>query len=105
MYTLYLIINLPSSVIGAKTPVEAWSGRVSHDYDSLRVFDCLAYYHVKKDKLDLRVRQCVFIRFKKDVRDYKIWDPKNKKFILSRDAMFDETSMMKPTNSQQVDSR
>ena len=33
-----------------------------------------------------------------------IWDPKDMKFILSRDVTFDEASMMKPTNSQPVES-
>jgi len=47
----------------------------------------------------------VFIRFKKGVKDYKIWDPKDKKCILRRDVMFDEASMVKPTNSQQVESQ
>ena len=38
--------------------------------------------------------------FKRGVKDYKIWDPKDKKTILSRDVTFDETSMMKLTDSQ-----
>ena len=47
----------------------------------------------------------MFVGFKKGVKCYKIWDPKDKKFILSRDVIFDETSMVKPTNSQQVESQ
>jgi len=46
----------------------------------------------------------VFVGFKKRVKGYKIWDPKDRKFILSGDVMFDEASMEKPTNSQQVES-
>ena len=42
------------------------------------------------------------VGFKKGVKDYKIWDLKDKKFILSRDVMFDEVSILKPTISQQV---
>ena len=41
----------------------------------------------------------VFEGFKKGVKGYKIWDQKDKKFILSRDVTFDEASMMKPMNS------
>ena len=47
----------------------------------------------------------MFIRFKKGVKDYKIWDPKDRKFILSRDVTFDDSSMVKPTNTQQVESQ
>jgi len=92
-------LKLLSSVIGGKTPLEAWSEKVAQDYDLLRVFEFLAYYYSKEDKLDLRAKKGVFVGFKKDVKCYKIWDPKDKKFILSRDIMFDEALMLKPTNS------
>ena len=36
--------------------------------------------------------------FKRYVKGYKIWDPKDKKTILSMDVTFDEASMMKPTD-------
>ena len=58
------------------------------------------YYYIKKDKLDPRVKKGVFLRFKRGVNGYKIWDLKDKKTILSRDVTFDEASMMKPTDSQ-----
>jgi len=46
----------------------------------------------------------VFVGFKKGEKGYKIWKSMDKKFILSRDVAFDEASMMKPANSQQVES-
>jgi len=45
----------------------------------------------------------VFVGFKRGIKGYKIWDPKDRKFILSRDVKFDEASMLKPTISQQVE--
>mgnify|MGYP000846206998 CR=1 FL=1 len=33
----------------------------------------------------------------------QMWDPKDKKFVLSRDVTFDEASILKPTISQQVE--
>jgi len=50
-YACYLVNRLSSSVIGGKTPVKVWSGRVAQDYDSLPAFGVLAYYHVKEDKM------------------------------------------------------
>jgi len=35
----------------------------------------------------------------------QIWDSKDKNFTLSRDVTFEEASMMKPTDSQQVESK
>jgi len=55
--------------------------------------------------LDPRARKGVFVGFKKEVKCYKIWYPKDRKFILSRDVTFDQTSMVKLTNSQQVESQ
>jgi len=64
-----------------------------------------SYYHVNEDKLNPRVRKYMFVGFKKDVKGYKIWDPRDKKFILSRDVIFDEASMMKPGDSQQEENK
>jgi len=104
VYACYLVNRLSSSAIGDKTSLKAWSGKVAKDYDLLRVFGCLAYYHVKEDKLDPRAKKCVLVGIKKGIKGYKIWDPKDKKFILSRNVTFDEASMVKLTNSKPVES-
>ena len=95
--------RLPSSVIGGKTPLEGWSGKAAGDYDLLRVFRCPAYHHVKDDKLDPKAKTGVFVGFKRGIKGFKIWDPTDNKFILSRDVTFDEASLMKPKVSQQVE--
>ena len=64
-YTCHLVNRLPSSAIEGKTPLEVWSGKVAHDYNSLQVFECPTYNHVKGDKLDPRVKKGVFVGFKK----------------------------------------
>ena len=46
----------------------------------------------------------MLVGFKKGVKDYKIWDSKDKKIILSRDVTFNEALMMKPMDSQWVES-
>ena len=45
----------------------------------------------------------MFVGFKRGIKGYKIWDPKDKKFVLSRDVTFDEASMLKSIISQQVE--
>ena len=72
-YAFYLVNRLPSSVIGGKTPLEVWSGKTAQDYNLLRVLGCPAYYRIKEDKLDPRVKKGVFVGFKKGVKGYKIW--------------------------------
>jgi len=67
-YACYLVNMLPSSVIGGKTPLEVWSGKPAQNYDSPRVFECPAYYHVKEDKLDPRAKKGVFVGFKRGIK-------------------------------------
>ena len=40
---------------------------------------------------------------KQNLKDYRLWDPENKKIVLSRHVTFDETSVLKSTVSQQVE--
>jgi len=45
----------------------------------------------------------VFLGVKKNMKVYKLWNPKNKKIVLSKHITFDETSLLKSTISQQVE--
>ena len=69
-YASHLVNRLPSAAIGGKTPMEMWSGKHAQDYDSLRVFGCPAYYHVKDGKLDPRARKIIFVGFKGGVKGF-----------------------------------
>jgi len=64
-HACYLINRLPSYAIGGKTLLKVWLGKATQDYDSLRVFECPAYYHVKEDKLDPRTKKGMLVGFKK----------------------------------------
>ncbi|KAH9782717.1 Integrase catalytic domain-containing protein [Citrus sinensis] len=104
-YASHLVNRLPSTAIGGKTPIEMWSGKHAQDYDSLRIFGCPAYYHVKDGKLDPRARKSIFVGFKGGVKGFKLWDLKDKEFVCSRDVTFDEVLMMKASSSQQVENK
>ena len=99
-YASHLINWLPSTAIGGKTPMKMWSEKHAQDFDSLRMFGCPAYYYVKDGKLDPRARKAIFVGFKAGVKDFKLWDLEDKKFVCSRDVTFDEASMMKALSSQ-----
>ena len=45
----------------------------------------------------------MFLGIKRNMKGYKLWDPKNKKIVLSKHVTFDETSLLKSTISQQVE--
>ena len=90
VYASHLINRLPSTANGGKTPMEVWSGKPATDYDSLHVFGCPAYYHVKESKLDPRAEKALFMGVSMGVKGYRLWNPNSKKMLFSRDVTFDD---------------
>ena len=88
----YLINRSPSTAIGKKTPFEMWSGSPC-DYSKLRVFGCTAYAHVDNGKLEPRAIKCIFLGYGSGVKAYKLWNPETQKTLLSRNVVFNESSM------------
>ena len=95
MYASHLINYLPSAALNGKTPLEVWSGKPANDYDTLRVFSSIAYYHVKESKLDPRAKKALFMGVTSGVKGYRLWCLSSKKIISSRDVTFDESTMLK----------
>ncbi|KAE8706195.1 hypothetical protein F3Y22_tig00110403pilonHSYRG00175 [Hibiscus syriacus] len=83
--------SLTRSVWG-KTPQEAWSGRkpgISH----LRTFGSIAHVHVldeRRTKFDDKSESFIFIGYDTNSKGYKLYNPDNKKFVISRDVVFNE---------------
>ena len=68
----------------------------------MKIFGCPAYAHVDNGKLEPRSMKCIFIGYKYDEKGYKLWCSETKILVISRDVIFDETSMIKalaPTDS------
>ncbi|KAG8482828.1 hypothetical protein CXB51_024043 [Gossypium anomalum] len=89
----FLINRSPSVAIEKRTPQEVWSGNPAN-YSYLKIFGCPAYAHVDNGKLEPRSIKCVFLGYKAGVKGYKLWCPKNRKVVISRDVVFDETAMI-----------
>jgi hypothetical protein len=95
--TCYLENRSLSTAINYKTPEEV---RISHlcDYSNLKIFCCDAYDFISKDqcsKLDPRSNKYVFVGYGDRVKGYRLWDPTTHKLIISRDVVFDESSLIK----------
>lgn len=70
--TVVYLINRSTSVAkGFKTPQEIWKGK-KPDISHLRVFDCKAYSHIIKDKLEPRTLKCVILGYPKGTKGYKL---------------------------------
>ena len=73
-----------------KIPLEAWSRNI-WIVEHLRVFRCVAYAHVPKEqrqKLDDKGVRCIFTGCNLESKAYRLYDPINKKIIISRDVKF-----------------
>ncbi|KAG8488765.1 hypothetical protein CXB51_016773 [Gossypium anomalum] len=72
---------------------EVWSGNPAN-YSDLKIFRCPGYAHVDNGKLEPRSIKCVFLGYKAGVKGYKLWCPENRKVVISKDVVFDETAML-----------
>ena len=69
-----------------------WIGK-DVSYFHLKVFGCKVFAHVPKEqrlKLDNKANPCIFVGYEDVEFGYKLWDPKKKKMIKSRDLIFYE---------------
>lgn len=83
----------PHSSLNMTTPEERWSGKAA-DYNSLKIFGCPAYAHVSNGKLDPRSVKCIFLGYSPGVKGYRLWNPHTSKIIVSRNVIFDESSLV-----------
>ncbi|KAJ4772132.1 polyprotein [Rhynchospora pubera] len=91
---VYLLNLSPTKAVMNKTPFEAWFERkpaIGH----LKVFGCIAYTLVNsqnRKKLDEKSEKCIFIGYCTQSKGYRLYNPNSKKFIVSRNVLFDENA-------------
>ena len=79
---------LPTSTLKGMTPHEAWF-KHKPDVSHLRVWGCLAYVFIQKDKrrsLQPHMEQCVFVGYPSGYKGWKFYNPSTKKYIISEQA-------------------
>ena len=92
----------PTSALGGITPYQVYKGK-KPDVSYFRVFGCLAYVLIRKEKrkaLQPHSKACIFIGYPEGVKAWQFWDPVEKKVIISSHAVFDEWCF--PGNSTQA---
>ena len=90
----YLINRSPTKALSDMTPFESWFGK-KPNVKHLRVFGCAAYTHVPKDgrkKLDPKAKHYIFLGYAAQQKGYRLYNMKTSCIILSRDAVFHESS-------------
>lgn len=89
---IYLLNRCPSKSLNKVTPFEAYTGRkpgIAH----LKIFGSLCHMHIPsalRHKLEENSHKCIFVGYGIYEKGYRLFDPKSRKIILSRDVHFDE---------------
>ena len=87
--------------INCKIPEEVWTSNPCCDYLNLKIFGCEAYALTPKNqhsKLDPQSKKCIFVGYDDVTKGYRLWDPTAYKIVISRDVIFDESSLIKSEN-------
>jgi len=85
---------MSSNAIRNKTPYEMWYGHIP-SVKHLRVFGSTCYALIPKvhrNKLGARSCKCIFLGYSNTSKAYCLYDEVNKKFVVSRDVIFLESS-------------
>jgi hypothetical protein len=102
---VYVKNNCPSHALENKTPYEIWYGRIPL-MKHLRVFGSTCFALIPKEqrnKLDARSQKCIFFGYSNTTKGYRLYDEVNKKFILSKDVVFLESSKNDKIVERQLD--
>lgn len=91
---MYLINRCPSTTLDMKTPEHDWFSHPPR-LEKMKVFGCLAYAHIRQDKLEPRALKCMCLGYPERVKANKLWclEAGHKKCIISRDVVFNKTEI------------
>jgi transposase InsO family protein len=108
-WAIYILNRSPTAALNDITPEEAWSS-IKPSVRHFRVFGCVAYTHVpdaQRKKLDNKSVKCIFLGVSEESKAYRLYNPANKRIIVSRDVIFVESEKWKwneDSNSEEFDS-
>ncbi|XP_038904504.1 uncharacterized protein LOC120090876 [Benincasa hispida] len=91
-YTIFTLNRCPHSSLNILTLEEKWT-KHPPNLENLRVFGCVGYIHQSQGKLKSRTVKCMFVGFSEGVKGFKMWNPIEKRFIVSKDVTFREKEM------------
>lgn len=89
---VHTVNRCPTSTVTGGTPYQLWYNR-KPSVDHIRVWGCLAYVHVQKDKrgsMGPHMEKCIFIGYPEGYKGWKFYNPVTKRTVISERADFDE---------------
>jgi hypothetical protein len=89
---VYIMNRTPTVTVHGMTPEEKFTSK-KPDVSHLRVFGCIVYVHVpkeKRSKLDPKAKKCIFIGYSSEQKGYRCFNPSTQKLQVSKDVVFNE---------------
>jgi len=92
---VYMINKSSFFGFNCKTTMEVWNGKLAN-YDNIKIFDTLAFAHIKKDKLEAQTGRCIFVVYVEGMKGYKLWKLElgKSRCFITKDIIFNETRMV-----------
>ena len=90
--SIYIMNRSPTKSVKNQVPQEAWSCK-NNNISHLRISGCVAYAHVPQQmrrNLDERSEKCVFVGYNEDSKEYRLYNPITKKYVINKDVEFKE---------------
>jgi hypothetical protein len=102
---VYIHNRSPHAILGEKTPEEAFTGE-KLEVGHLRIFGCLVYIHVPKEKrtkMEPSGKKGIFVGYSETSKAYIIYIPGQRYIEVSRDVTFHEEVAFKQSKESQQD--
>ena len=103
--TVYVQNIIYHSALGNKTQEEMFT-RENPEVSPLKIFGCLVYIHIPKEKrtkLDPSGKKGLFVGYSEQSKAYRIYIPVYHQIELSRDVTFDEDIAFKKSKKDKED--
>ena len=91
---IYLMNWCTTSGVHEVSPHEKHYGN-KQNLSHVRIFGSIAYVHIpdeKRRKLDPKSEKCILVGYSLEQKGYKCFNPSTRKFRVSRDVVFDEST-------------
>ena len=103
---VYIQNRCPHFALDSKTPEEVFSGK-KLDVSHFRVFGCLIYFHVpkeKRSKLDASGKKGIFVGYSETLEAYRVYVLGQREVEICHDVTFDEdASLRKVINLSRIE--
>jgi hypothetical protein len=107
MTAIYVQNRSPYRILKDMTPEEAFSGK-KPNVENLRIFGCLIYSHIPKDKrnkLEPSGKKGIFVGYSDSSKAYRIHIPEQHKIEVSRDVTFHEKMAFKKSIEETIEEK